>query len=276
MSELTTPLHTVAVLLGLDGRDDTLIDAVHVLAGRHAMARVLLVHVGDRGTRPASLDRRIADVAEALPGVKVQGIHATGRAEDEVARLVVGEQVDLVILGRTRAEGGQPAWGEHGLAVLRTADCPVLLVPDDSRVAFGSALVGMDFSENALEALRLVSLLCDHVRPIAVVDPNAEGESEAEAREGVLDAWRAKVVDKHPDETFAPLEVVAAHGPADALLYASAEVDLLVVGSRGLTPLAARLLGSTAERLGGRCNQPLLVYRNKGTHRGVLGALFGR
>jgi nucleotide-binding universal stress UspA family protein len=46
-----------------------------------------------------------------------------------------------------------------------------------------------------------------------------------------------------------------------------------VVGSRGLTPLAAVLLGSTAERLGGRCRQPLLVDRPKGAHHGLFTAI---
>jgi nucleotide-binding universal stress UspA family protein len=63
--------------------------------------------------------------------------------------------------------------------------------------------------------------------------------------------------------------------PAEALLKASESADLLAVGSRGLTPLAAVLLGSTAEKLGARCPNPLLVYREAGTRRGLFSSLLG-
>lgn len=280
-----SPFHTVLVLLALDPRDESVVAALRALAGRNAVERVLLLHVEDQergflprnrppGPRPRALDERIADVAEQLPGLHVLGIHATGHAAEEVSRVIERESVDLLILGRDRSEGGKAAWGDHGLVLMRTADCPVLLVPNGSALRCERALVGVDFSENAVDALRLVVGLCEKVRAVAVVDPNAEGESEAEAREGVLDAWRRKVVETCPEDDFPPLEVACANGPADALLYAAAEADLVVIGSRGLTPLAAVLLGSTAERLGGRCNQPLLVFRKKGEHRGVFGALF--
>jgi nucleotide-binding universal stress UspA family protein len=67
---------------------------------------------------------------------------------------------------------------------------------------------------------------------------------------------------------------VVGGSPADALLAAAEGVDLLAVGSRGLSPLAAVFLGSTAERLAGKSPRPVLVVRRRGEARGLLGAIF--
>jgi nucleotide-binding universal stress UspA family protein len=48
------------------------------------------------------------------------------------------------------------------------------------------------------------------------------------------------------------------------------------MGSRGLTPLAAMLLGSSADRVAGRSPGPVLIVRKKGNHMGLLAGLFHR
>lgn len=274
---------TLLVLCALDERDESAVAAVRALAARRLVERVVVVHVAERergllgrapvpAPRPPALDDRVARLATELHGVAVVGIHATGRPTEEIARIAEREEADLLVVGRTRAAAGRDAWGGHGIALLRTADCPVLLVPDGARLGFGRAVLGMDFSENAVEALERVAGFVEVVQPVAVVDPSAEGESDAEAREGVQDAWRI-LLPRFDRARLPPLRIVGSSEPADALLQAADGADLLVVGSRGLTPLAAVLLGSTAERLGGRTATPLLVYRNKGEHQGVFGAL---
>lgn len=275
---------TVLVLCALDERDDSALAAVRALADHRLVERVIVVHVSERergllgrapaeAPRPPALDDRVARLVTELRGVAVVGIHATGRPTEEIARIADREEADLVVVGRNRAAGGRDGWGGHGIALLRTADCPVLLVPDGARLAFGRAVLGMDFSENAVEALERVARFVEVVEPVAVVDPSAEGETDDEAREGVEEAWRI-LLPRFDGADLPPLRIVGSSEPGDALLGASEGADLLVVGSRGLTPLAAVLLGSTAERLGGRTSTPLLVYRKKGEHQGLFGALF--
>ncbi len=281
-----------AVLLGLDERDETLIVAVSRLAQRGLVGRIYLVHVIERRgalpfmrarvtpPAPPGLDERVAALSEALPDHEVIGVYAEGRAAEEVARLSEREGLDLLIIGRSPGEDGAEGWGGHGLRLLRTSDCSVLVVPDLARLEFDNAAVGMDFSATAIAALRVGLGMCDAVRSVAVVEaPTAalEGASEDDAFADLESETRQFYVETVGPAltpgTLPPLHVLAAGSPAEALLNAAADVDILIIGSRGLTPLAAVLLGSTAERLGGRCTQPLLVHRRRGAHVGIFGGL---
>jgi nucleotide-binding universal stress UspA family protein len=283
----------VVALVSVDPPEPELVDALAALAERGGISRVILLHVEERerlfGPRSSPLRRLapphggtgafealLAEVAGRLGGVEVVGIATTGRTTEEVARVLREEDADLLALSRGVDESGRPGWGPHRRALLRMADCPVLLVPPGADVSLDAALVGMDFSDSAGAALRVAMRICPHVRAVAVVDVVAEGLGEAEVEAEVRSTWRARVLaDPAASEPRREpvLTVVASSSPADALLAAARETDLLVVGSRGLTPLAAVLLGSTAERLGGRCRQPLLVDRPKGEHHGLFTAI---
>lgn len=289
----------VLALLALDERDDAVLAAVRGLARVGACERVIVLHVQERSRRfgsipllgasrsaeppprPPALDALVAELDHELPDVEVVGIHAVGRAVEEIARVNDREACDLVVIGRSTGEEGRPAWGEHGLRVLRLADAPVLVVPDGHPVKLDRAVVGMDLSADAMDALAIAAQLTHEVVPLAVVDRKAEGLDDAaydELRAGLSARYSELATTRLDRPAIPPLHVVDAASPADALLAAAAEeaTDLLVIGSRGLTPVAAVLLGSTAERLGGRCRVPLLVWRAKGRQQGLLGALFGR
>ncbi|MFZ5480076.1 MAG: universal stress protein [Myxococcota bacterium] len=265
---MTVMVQQVAALLALDGRDEAVLGAVRAVARRARVGRVFLVHVveaGEPDRGPGRLDAAARSLAADLDGVEVIAEAAAGRTEEEVGRLVVREDLDLLVVGRRNETG----WGPHGLRVLRAADCPILVVPEGSRLGDREAVVGMDLSDGARAAMRVAAQLCARVRPVAVVDPSAEGADENELRAQVRQAWA------HATEgQEAPAIEVVVGAPADALLAAAKGADLVAIGSRGLTPVAATLLGSTAERLGARAEAPVLVYRQKGEHRGLLRALF--
>lgn len=287
----------VLALVSLDERDAGVVSAVRALCAAGACERVYVLHVLERGRRlglpggllgaasdrpprPEALERLVADLDAELPKIEVVGMHTVGRAVEEVARLNEREGCDLVIIGRDAAQAGS-GWGEHGLRILRLADAPVLVVPHGSRLALGRALVGMDLSEDAGDALRVTAGLAREVVPLAVVDRAGEGLDD-DAYGGLCRALQERYLalarDRLGRQDVPALRIDDSSSPADALLAASTEpgTDLLVIGSRGLTPLAAVLLGSTAERLGGRCAGPLLVWRTKGRQKGVFQALFRR
>lgn len=264
------------VALGDAGPDLAVLEAVRTLASGFGPAggRVHLLNVTERsrgffgqGGGPAPAPELLVATARALQadGIDATAVHVSGRLSEAVERVVHDEHVDLVIVGRP-ARG----WGDHGLRVVRLSDAPVLVMPEGARLRRRKAVIGMDLSANALRAYAIARELFDEVVPIAVVDPEGEQADLDVLREQVRATWA-----KLAGAGAAELRVDASPKPAEALLAATTGADLLAVGSRGLTPLAAVLLGSTAEKLGARCGHPLLVYRDPGTRKGLLQSLMG-
>ena len=70
-----------------------------------------------------------------------------------------------------------------------------------------------------------------------------------------------------------PNLVVHPGGKVADVLIRYADGSPIVMGSRGLTPLAALLLGSSADRVAGRALGPVLIVRQKGSVLGLLESL---
>lgn len=259
------------------GPDLAVLEAVRTLALTFGAegGRVHLLHVVERnrslfspsGRAPASTPEGLAEALRALQadGIDVVAIAAAGRLTEEVERVVHEHKIDLVVVGRPGR-----GWGDHGLRVVRLSDAPVLVMPEGTTLRRGKAVIGMDFSHNALRAYAVARALFESTQPVAIVDPEGEQTDTETLRAQVQATW---VSVAGPDPS--PLQIEASPTPTEALLGAAHDADLLAVGSRGLTPLAAVLLGSTAEKLGARSTTPLLIYRDPGTHKGLLGSLFG-
>jgi nucleotide-binding universal stress UspA family protein len=185
---------------------------------------------------------------------KIAGDRATGR-------LVNGSAVD-VLLREAEQEGATVlALGTHGHSrlseiviggvageVLHRAPCSVLIArPPRSAGAFPrSVVVGLDGSPESDHALAAAEEL----------------RRRFEVPLRVLVALRGKEVDLGHVHLRTPFsEPVDAH-PAEALVEASEEADLVVVGSRGLHGM--RALGSVGERVAHRARSSVLVVRPGG------------
>jgi nucleotide-binding universal stress UspA family protein len=134
--------------------------------------------------------------------------------------------------------------GSVATSILRQAPCSVLVAraSGDTPWSPGSIVVGMDGSREAAAAAETAAELEDRfgasVRLIA-----ARGGSPVD--EGALNQIDA-------------LERLSAN-PVDALVDASRNADLVIVGSRGLRALAA--LGSVSERVAHQAGCSVLVVR---------------
>lgn len=268
--EVVVPVH-------LDARDTPVLAAVEALALAGRLGRVHLLHVVEVGRtwlgrapvvppRPPALDALVDALDRRHAHVDLTAAYSAGRTVDVVARYAEDAGADLVVVGRPDAPPEGAGWTELGQRLLRLVDAPVLVVPDRVPAALQTAVVGMDLSENAVLALEVAARVFPGVRAIAVVDRAGEGGEDPGP---ATQAAYAKVVDLDPRP---PLELLDGPSPTEVLL--AQEADVVVIGSRGLTPLAAVLLGSTAERLGAVCVRPLLVVRRKGEHRGLFQTLF--
>jgi nucleotide-binding universal stress UspA family protein len=176
---------------------------------------------------------------------------------------------------------------------VRLAACPVLTVgPASRRTATGAdekiaakeidrILVPVDFSEDAQRALdeaiefavafgAELDLLHSYpinpqaIAPYGIVAPEEfERDLRIAARQR-LSEWREKVSAagcKGQDQLSADL-------PSEAILEAAQkrDVDLIVMGTRGITGLAHVLLGSVAERTIRTAPCPVLTVKKSGAH----------
>jgi nucleotide-binding universal stress UspA family protein len=256
----------VLATVGFDERDAGVARITREVAGRLGLA-VGFVHA-------VAEDEDVAGVTTKLEAMLQPGERVwveAGELDEVVGAVSQREGAAFLIIGRARSRGGEVAWGKHSRTILRSPGCPVLVVPRGVTPTWAFARVGMDLSRSAFEALDLAQRLCDRVEAVAVLSADAVGADAADAdlrarfREGMADHGDADV----------PLRAVVGGSPGDSLLADAQGVDLLCVGSRGLSPLAATFLGSTAERVAARASVPVLVVRRRGDARGIIGALFG-
>lgn len=214
-----------------------------------------------------------ADIRVVEDSTAARGL---ARAADEL-------RPELVVLGMTRrGRFGAAVLGTTAERVVHASACPVAVVPAGyERPAKGVLVVGAAFSpsregRDALAAaaalaraggarLRAITVLgaehaADQSHGLMAQQQREVGEAEtaaarsrrsAEAQLGDAVADVASDVDVEVD--------VLVGEAADALVAASAHVDLLVVGSRGLGPKRAIVLGSVSRKVVERAACPVLV-----------------
>ncbi|SCF25751.1 Nucleotide-binding universal stress protein, UspA family [Micromonospora viridifaciens] len=281
------------VVVGVDGSPTSLTAAEH--AARAAVARSRPLHLVHGYLHPLGygvplnpydlgvpaptaeaqkmLERVAAELAERHPGLRVEVRQVAGGPG---ATLVEeSRRAELVVVG-SRGVGGFAGLllGSVSNQVAQHARCPVLVVrPAEQPVPVdGPVLVGVDGSEPAALAVRLAAdeaerrgtdLVLAHVRPperAGAVPEEAAGSAAAEQAESeqLLASSAARIRADHPVLTVSqrPLRAASAE---QALIAASGEAALVVVGSRGRGGFAGLLLGSVSQALVQHAHCPVLV-----------------
>ena len=207
--------------------------AVH--AG-YAASRVLdELQIGARDALARAMEQ-----TDAADGLLVEG-DPTRRLLDEATRV----QATLIALGtHGHTRGAGIVLGGTATTLLHEAPCSVLIArPPRGWKRFPSSLaVGIDGSTHSRKALSAAIDLANRLEvPLRLI---AATGGKPVTINGLRDAD-----DVEWDE----------RKPLDALLAASQECDVVVVGSRGLHGIAA--LGSVSERLAHRAHSSVLVVR---------------
>ncbi len=229
--------------------------------------------------------RRVAEearraVAARWPDAAVRVLE--GDPREEIPRLAEEEDADLVVVG-ARGLGAfrRLLLGSVSLAVARHVSCPVLVVRGQP-AALDRVLVGLDGSDQSLAAIRFLRFLplerrlrvwllsaLEPVRFPSTAPRAVRAQLKAELTalrrgqrvelEGVLGRTAAALRSK-----VATIETSLCEGfPAEEIL-ATAEarqVDLVVVGARGLGRLKRLLLGSVSEKVLRYAKCPVLVVK---------------
>ncbi|WP_158274537.1 universal stress protein [Cellulomonas sp. WB94] len=227
-----------------------------------------------------------ADIArDAAPGVEVSAVVSHG----PVAEVLVDLSRDalLVVVGRRgsgRVAGG--LLGSVAHAVLHLAHCPVVVVAAGDAgstpgVGSDEVVVGFDGSAGAYQALDAAAAAArvrgGGVRVLTAWSPASETRSmtywavaypdespgevaleRAERAQAEARAWWEKQHADVPVEWELPVGV-----PVDALVKASVDAGLVVVGARGRGGLASLLLGSVSRAVVHGAHGPVEVTRSE-------------
>ncbi|WP_328338621.1 universal stress protein [Micromonospora sp. NBC_00421] len=218
------------------------------------------------------VQKAASDAAAGCPGVAVHG-----EVFDGPPALVLEErsaEAGLLVLG-SRGHGGFAGLlaGSTAVSVAAHGHCPVVVVREGQAKAAGPVVVGFDGSDQARTALGFaVERAAQRDTPLRVLRASAPpddrwrpSEPYAEATlaadrveiEEALAGWR---------ETFPDVPVtveIAPARPAAALVEASREAQLVVVGSRGRGGLRGMLLGSVGQQLIQHAHCPVAVVRER-------------
>ncbi len=286
----------LGVFLNEEPGDDEALAFTAKLAANAKSESILCVHVRgveDHTGAPAPELEKIRDlIREKLPAAvadrtTVEVHEGTGIAE--ILRSARDLSLDLIVVGR-RQPHDQMAVGSAFARLARKAPCSVLVVPNQSYPHFGRILVPVDCSEHSMIALQTaidIARSSGESNPQVIVQTIFQvgygyqyaGLTFSQAVQRQEEVARKKIDDfmTRVNPNGVKLEVVytCSSHPSTAVydLTASKNLDLIVIGSRGMSSATAVLLGSFAEQLIVYSPAPVLVVKRKGETLRFLDAL---
>lgn len=286
----------LGIFLNEEPGDDEALAFAGKLAEIAKSESILCVHVrgveDSVGAPAPNLDavrKRIREqlTASVADRATVEVHEGTGIAE--ILRSARDQSLDLIVVGR-RQPHDQMAVGSAFARLARKAPCSVFVVPDESYPHFGRLLVPVDCSEHSMLALRTaieIARTSGESNPQVVVQTifqvgygyqytgltfSQAVQRQEEVARKKIDAFMAGI-----DSQGVQLEVIytCSSHPSTAVydLLASKNLDLIVVGSRGMSSATAVLIGSFAEQLIIYSPAPVLVVKRKGETLRFLDAL---
>jgi nucleotide-binding universal stress UspA family protein len=219
--------------------------------------------------------REVAEIAADVLRPRwpqVQTVATLGDPQVEIIHLAEETRVDMIAMGaRGFGRLKRVFVGSTSLAVARYASCPVAIVRGRLR-PIECILVAVDGSEGSRAALRFLSTLglvshtsviLVHVLPPPVPGLYGIGTS-------VPDRTKADVVMTEAAAALSdvrrPIEHLVCEGDPAREIVRSArhrDVDLVVLGARGLRTLGRLLLGSVSETVVHHVGRPVLIVRER-------------
>jgi nucleotide-binding universal stress UspA family protein len=268
-SRLTATPHRIVV--GFDGTTGS-VEAVE-WAAREAEQRSSALRVVTCWAVPAHvdfygvgarqkqcLDAVVDDIRRGHPGLVV-GSAAT-HLDPRDALIAETENADLLVIGSTEAGAAkQMLLGSVARTAARRSACPVVVVNGTGVRSIDQIVIGVDGSSAAATALDWACAEADlHGSSLTIVHAREAGMFLDEAQRALETA-----VAECRARTTSPVSAELADGTAvEALVRASHNADLLVIGSRGRSGFKTALFGSVALTVSENAVCPVAV-----THPGI-------
>jgi nucleotide-binding universal stress UspA family protein len=257
-----------------------------VLAGAYPV-EFRVDSISSEYTRTSRMDaeramRRVGALVEQAPGARVPVTTMVTAADGPPARalhdLAERDRACLLVIGSSRrGQVGRVLPGAVTDRLLHGAPCPVAVAPAGFSLrdaADGPGLIGVAFTDSpdghaALATARTLAAQAHGlVRVLTVAEPlnlTMTGMLDAVAlrhlrcaRDDAAERVLRRGLDAVPAGRSAGGEILSGD-PADALAATSADLDLLVCGSRGYGPIRTLLLGGTSHALVRKASCPVLV-----------------
>ncbi|GIF13906.1 universal stress protein [Actinoplanes teichomyceticus] len=200
----------------------------------------------------------VREARDAAPEVEVAADVLVGNPTGQL--LGDTEHLGLLVLG-TRGAGGFAGLrlGSVSQRVATNARCPVAVIREHPDT--GPVVAGVDDSPNADAVLETAFTAADD-RGAALTVIRALGRSTAQLPDTAPADLAQQVTRWHDKFPGVPVELrLASDGAAAALVAASHEARLVVVGSRGHGLLTNTLLGATSLQLLQHAESPILIVR---------------
>jgi universal stress protein E len=248
----------------------TIFSTLDISASAQAILQEELAHGPDDLKQAASeiLERFVAQAA----GEDVQARQKLtfGTPWEEICRQVVAEGHDLVVVGtRDLGRVGRILFGSTGMKLLRYCPCPVWITRPDPNWDDLNILVPSDFSDVALEALRIAvnggQLVETRTHLLHAIEgplgpPAWFGRVQKQMVQDYVAQERAEAKQKLHEQLALTdyrtlkhgVEIHVADGPPEeAILKAidDFQIDLVVMGTSARSGIAGIVPGNTAERL---------------------------
>jgi nucleotide-binding universal stress UspA family protein len=298
-------LHYEVAMVGLDltEMDDHIIEYLSIILPALSLERIFFVHVAKELELPkeiaekypdllAPLDENISDGIEHKVGdlcrknkLDYDIIVHEGVPLEHFLRLSKIKNVDLIVLGRKRSLKGS---GMLSGNVVRKSSSSILFVTETFKPVIKRVLVPVDFSKHSILSLKLARQLrerlgseiyCSHIYHVPS-GFHKTGKSYEEFAE-IMKSHAA-----HDYEQFCRDHDFTDEMSCDYLLSDhqskgkliiehahEADMDLIVIGSRGRTRTSALLIGSIVEKLlTVDTDVPMWVLKNKRENLGFLEA----
>lgn len=232
-----------------------------VLLARQHGAQLTVLHVQEEYLPGPVLEHNRA-VAGQLIGEQLAGLQAeaelvvvSGRPVQTLVAQQQARSVDLLVMGDHHQESRRYFSGTTLERVLQRSTAAVLLVVDEALTPYGRAVVPMDFSRcacNALHATRALLAADAHIHAVHVLEQAQVHGCSTDEHEWQADLFAQLVADEQAKmpAAGAPISQELLQGELhDCLSAVIAEhrPQLLALGKHGRGVLADALLGSLAQ-----------------------------